>query len=230
MNNKICRLLLLLIILIALFTSSITGYAYSTSTPVPDNDGGLSATRTVVNGSITGTVLDINDHEVPDVKVSLYICVKEEGKYRNKGLANISNNPQYSGDGERIKTGAFSFKNIPAGIYNLTFEKDGKVYNKVINVIKGNIIIDFIMPDYIYSNPDPTYIPTKEPTIIPKQTPTPVPTIVEEPTADATIEPEAPGHDVSPVWDSLGNILKAALCIQFITGIIMIGLYYLRKI
>jgi hypothetical protein len=91
-------------------------------------------------------------------------------------------NPQLTNEGRTATIGTYTFTYVPAGVYNLTAEKDGQVYFAVVYMTVGTYTANVAFPDYVYTaRIPPTLTPTPLPTAASSPTPTPTPTPAPSP-------------------------------------------------
>ena len=134
--------------------------------------------RVVGWGTVSGIVTDQNRNGIPDATVTLWHW---DGQ-NNTGKLKASDNPQLTNDGRTAAIGMYTFTYVPVGDYNVTGEKDGHIYYRIINVAPGagTVTANVAIPDYAFINPatpTPTAVPTATPTPTPAATQnTPVPT------------------------------------------------------
>ena len=107
------------------------------------------------------------------------------GRPNNTGNLKASDNPQLTNDGRTAAIGMYTFTYVPVGDYNVTGEKEGHVYYRIISVLPGagTVTANVAIPDYAYINPA-----TPTPTPVPTATPTPTPAATQEaPVADRRV-------------------------------------------
>ncbi len=134
--------------------------------------------RVVGWGTVSGIVTDENRNGIPDATVTLWHW---DGQ-NNTGMLKASDNPQLTNDGRTAALGMYTFTYVPVGDYNVTGEKDGHVYYRIINVAAGagTVTANVAIPDYAYIDPA-----TPTPTPVPTITPTPTPAATQDPTVAA---------------------------------------------
>lgn len=132
--------------------------------------------RVVGWGTVSGIVTDQNRNGIPDATVTLWLW---NGTANTKMLA-AHDNPQLSNDGRTAAIGMYTFVYVPVGSYNVTGEKDGHSYYRLLDMYEqsGTVTANIAIPDYAYISPA-TLTPT--PIASPAQeaasaTPKPVPT------------------------------------------------------
>jgi hypothetical protein len=172
-----------------------------------------SADQSSIVGSISGYVYDDSQNGVPGATVSLYNCVNIAGQYQNRGLLNIADNPQTTGNGNGAVKGMFLFNKVPKGTYNLTAEKDGHVSSQIVSVdmISGTTSQNIILNGYTYSVKPPA-------TVTPRPTSAPViPINVGQP-------PEMPS-----LYDVVKILAMAAIGAQMVFCLVVLALFANNK-
>ncbi|WP_254591209.1 carboxypeptidase-like regulatory domain-containing protein [Methanocella conradii] len=132
--------------------------------------------RVVGWGTVSGMVTDQNKNGVPDATVTLWIW---NGTANVKMLA-ARDNPQLSNDGRTAAIGTYTFVYVPVGSYNVTAEKDGHVYYRLVSLHEGQgtVTANVAIPDYVYVKPaTPTPEPSATPTSMPSSSPKPTPAL-----------------------------------------------------
>lgn len=106
---------------------------------------------------ISGFAADENNVGVPNATVTLWQCHYDPGagKYVNDGVLKMSGNPALSNSGIAGEaTGTYLFKDVPAGIYNITVEKDGHRWYKIASPSPGQTDTENVVsPGYAYTAP-----------------------------------------------------------------------------
>ncbi|HTY91205.1 MAG TPA: carboxypeptidase-like regulatory domain-containing protein [Methanocella sp.] len=149
--------------------------------------------RVVGWGTVSGIVTDQNRNGVPDATVTLWLW---NGTANTKMLA-AHDNPQLSNDGRTAAIGMYTFVYVPAGSYNVTAEKDGHRYYRLLDMYEqsGTITANVAIPDYVYVSPATL-------------TPTPVATPAASSSASTPVPVSTPAL---PALFALGAIGAAAL-------------------
>jgi hypothetical protein len=132
--------------------------------------------RVVGWGTVSGFVTDKNQFGVPYATMTLWHW-NGDGR-PNEVMLRSPDNPQLTNDGSTAAIGTYTFTYVPAGLYNLTAEKDGNEYFALVNVTAGTYTANVAFPDYVYTvpvTPSPTPAPTVTPTPGPTASPTPTP-------------------------------------------------------
>jgi hypothetical protein len=147
--------------------------------------------RVVGWGTVSGMVTDKNQNGVPNAKMTLWAW----NGYENVGVLGIPDNPQMTvADERKAAIGTYTFTYVPAGVYNLTAEKDNNTYFAMVYLTVGTYTANVAFPDYIYTARIP-----------PTVTPTPVPSATATPTPAPTPTPKpAPGFEAIFVIAAIG--------------------------
>ncbi len=134
--------------------------------------------RVVGWGTVSGVVTDKNKNGVPYAKMTLWVW----NGTANVRVLNAPDNPQLSNDGTTAAIGTYTYTYVPAGLYNLTAEKDNSTYFAMVNVTAGTFTANVAFPDYVYTGRLPaTVTPTPAPTATAKPTPAPSPKATPRP-------------------------------------------------
>jgi hypothetical protein len=130
--------------------------------------------RVVGWGTVSGIVTDQNRNGLPDATVTLW----HWDGLNNTGKLKAADNPQLTNDGRTAAIGMYTFTYVPVGDYNVTGEKEGHIYYRIINVAPGagTVTANVAIPDYAYINPV-----TPTPTTLTTATPTPTPAATQTP-------------------------------------------------
>jgi hypothetical protein len=129
--------------------------------------------RVVGWGTVSGMVTDKNQNGVPNAKMTLWVW----NGTANVGIIRAPDNPQLTNDGSTAAIGTYTFTYVPAGVYNLTAEKDNHTYFAMVYLTVGTYTANVAFPDYIYTaRIPPTVTPTPVPAVTPTPTPKPTPT------------------------------------------------------
>jgi len=134
--------------------------------------------RVVGWGTVSGIVTDQNRNGIPNANVTLWIW----NGTSNVKMLPAADNPQLSNDGRTAAIGMYTFVYVPVGSYNVTGEKEGHSYYRLLDMYEqsGTVTANIAIPDYAYlapSAPTPTPNATVVPsTAAPSDTPRPVPT------------------------------------------------------
>ena len=148
--------------------------------------------RVVGWGTISGVVTDKNQNGVPFAKMTLWVWNGTD----NVGIARAPDNPQLTNDGSTAAIGTYTYTYVPAGLYNLTAEKDNNTYFAMVNLTVGTYTANVAFPDYVYTARLP-----------PTVTPTPVPAVTPKPTPRPTATPTpSPGFEVAAAVVALGFV------------------------
>lgn len=128
-------------------------------------------------GTVSGIVTDQNRNGIPYANVTLW----HWNGTANGKILKAPDNPQLTNDGRTAAIGMYTFTYVPEGDYNVTGEKDGHVYYRIIQVVRGRgtVTANVAIPDYVYivpATPTPTPGSTVTPTPTPAPTEKPVPT------------------------------------------------------
>ena len=104
--------------------------------------------------SLSGFVIDKNKNGIPGASVTLYEAAfnNSSGGFDNVKLADVADNPQLTiSDPTVAGVGTYTYFNVPAGLYNLTAEKDGHSWFTNVNVTGtwGAVAADIMIPDYV---------------------------------------------------------------------------------
>ncbi|OPY28431.1 MAG: hypothetical protein A4E28_01555 [Methanocella sp. PtaU1.Bin125] len=132
--------------------------------------------RVVGWGTVSGFVTDKNKFGVPYAKMTLWHW-NGEGR-PNEVMLRAPDNPQLTNDGSTAAIGTYTFTYVPAGLYNLTAEKEGNVYFALVNVTAGTYTANVAFPDYVFTvpvTPTPSPGPAGTPSPGPSASPTPTP-------------------------------------------------------
>ena len=167
------------------------GYVNITATVNPQffERSDTCTVRVVGWGTVSGVVTDKNQNGVPFAKMTLWAW----NGTGNVGVLGIPDNPQLTNDGSTATIGTYTFTYVPAGVYNLTAEKDNHTYFAMVYLTVGTYTANVAFPDYIYTARIP-----------PTVTPLPVPTAtVPTPTATPTPKP-SPGFEAILVLTAIG--------------------------
>ncbi|MGA9140082.1 MAG: carboxypeptidase-like regulatory domain-containing protein [Methanocella sp.] len=165
---------------ILLISNNTVGYVHITARANPPPYWEISDTCTVHVvgwGTVSGFVTDKNQNGVPYAKMTLWQW-KWEGQ-PNEVMLRSPDNPQWTNDGRTATIGTYTFTYVPAGLYNLTAEKDGHEYFAMVNVTAGTYTANVVLPDYVYIvpvTPTPTPGPaatSSNPSASPSATPAP---------------------------------------------------------
>jgi hypothetical protein len=128
--------------------------------------------RVVGWGTVSGVVTDKNQNGVPNAKMTLWVWNGTD----NVGILRSPDNPQLTNDGSTATIGTYTFTYVPAGVYNLTAEKDNNTYFAMVYLTVGTYTANVAFPDYIYTaRIPPTVTPLPVTTATPSPTPTPTP-------------------------------------------------------
>ncbi|HEY3274289.1 MAG TPA: carboxypeptidase-like regulatory domain-containing protein [Methanocella sp.] len=183
---------------ILLIANNTVGYVNITATVNPQffERSDTCTVRVVGWGTVSGVVTDKNKNGVPYAKVTLWIWNGTD----NVGILRSPDNPQLTVAESTIAApGTYTFTYVPAGVYNLTAEKDNHTYFAMVYLTVGTYTANVAFPDYVY----PAYIP-------PTVTPTPVPTATPVPTPTPTPTPKpSPGFEVFGVIAAMGFLALA---------------------
>ena len=178
---------------ILLISNNTVGYVNITATVNPQffERSDTCTVRVVGWGTVSGVVTDKNKNGVPYAKVTLWVWNGTD----NVGVLRSPDNPQMTVAESTIAApGTYTFTYVPAGVYNLTAEKDNHTYFAMVYLTVGTYTANVAFPDYVY----PAYIP-------PTVTPTPVPTATPTSTATPTPTPKAsPGFEAILVLVGIG--------------------------
>lgn len=122
--------------------------------------------RVVGWGTVSGIVTDQNRNGIPYATVTLW----HRSGFTNTDILQAKDNPQLTNDGSTAAPGMYTFTYVPEGAYNVTGEKDGHVYYRLIDVNRnsGTITANVAIPDYSYiapATPTPTPLATPTPTL-----------------------------------------------------------------
>lgn len=160
---------------ILLIANNTVGYVHITARANPQffEISDTCTVRVVGWGTVSGMVNDKNQFGVPYAKMTLWHW-NGEGR-PNEVMLHSPDNPQLTNDGRTAAIGTYTFTYVPAGLYNLTAEKDGHVYFALVNMTVGTYTANVAFPDYVYTVPV-TPTPTPEPTAIPSPGPSTSPT------------------------------------------------------
>lgn len=133
--------------------------------------------RVVGWGTVSGIVTDQNRNGIHDATVTLWHW---NGTANTKMLAS-KDNPQLSNDGRTAAPGMYTFVYVPVGSYNVTAEKEGHSYYRLIDMYEGSgtITANVAIPDYVFISPATlTPTPSASPTTgAPSATPVPTPAL-----------------------------------------------------
>ncbi len=133
--------------------------------------------RVVGWGTVSGIVTDQNRNGIPDATVTLWHW---NGTANTKMLAS-KDNPQLSNDGRTAAPGMYTFVYVPVGSYNVTAEKQGHSYYRLIDMYEGSgtITANVAIPDFVFISPATlTPTPVASPTTgTPSATPVPTPAL-----------------------------------------------------
>lgn len=127
-------------------------------------------------GTVSGVVTDKNQNGVPYAKMTLWHW-NGEGR-PNEAMLHAPDNPQLTNDGRTAAIGTYTYTYVPAGLYNLTAEKDGHEYFALVNMTVGTYTANVAFPDYVYTvpvTPTPTPASTATSSPVPSGSPTPTP-------------------------------------------------------
>jgi hypothetical protein len=159
---------------ILLIANNTVGYVNITAKVNPQffERSDTCTVRVVGWGTVSGVVTDKNQHGVPDAKMTLWAW----NGTGNVGVLGIPDNPQLTNEGRTATIGTYTFTYVPAGVYNLTAEKDNQTYFAMVYLTVGTYTANVAFPDYIYTAYiPPTVTPTPGPSATPTPTPTPTP-------------------------------------------------------
>jgi len=178
---------------ILLIANNTVGYVNITATVNPQffERSDTCTVRVVGWGTVSGMVTDKNQNGVPNAKMTLWAW----NGYENVGVLGIPDNPQMTvADERKAAIGTYTFTYVPAGVYNLTAEKDNNTYFAMVYLTVGTYTANVAFPDYIYTARIP-----------PTVTPTPVPSATATPTPAPTPTPKpAPGFEAIFVIAAIG--------------------------
>jgi hypothetical protein len=183
---------------ILLIANNTVGFVNITATVNPQffERSDTCTVQVVGWGTVSGVVTDKNKNGVPYAKVTLWLWNGTD----NVGILRSPDNPQLTVAESTIAApGTYTFTYVPAGVYNLTAEKDNHTYFAMVYLTVGTYTANVAFPDYVY----PAYIP-------PTVTPTPVPTVtpVATPTATPTPTP-SPGFEIFGAIAAMGFLALA---------------------
>jgi hypothetical protein len=162
---------------ILLIANNTVGYVHITASanPLLWTISDTCTVKVVGWGTVSGMVTDKNKNGVPYAKMTLWYW-NGEGE-PNTDMLEAPDNPQLTNDGTTAAIGTYTFTYVPAGIYNLTAEKDGNEYFALVNMTVGTYTANVAFPNYVFTGAIPTTVtPTPVPTSTPAPTPTPTPT------------------------------------------------------
>jgi len=136
----------------------IVGAAYialSNQVPITQDNS------TEVQGwALSGVVYDQNEVAVPGATVTIYKVIDGTGGRVNGEKLDIkytpqmpnSGNPQTTNDGSTAAMGSYMFSGVPAGAYNVTAEKEGRLWYANVEWGQGSPNVNIAIPDYSYIN------------------------------------------------------------------------------
>ncbi len=164
---------------ILLISNNTVGYVHITARANPQffEISGTCTVHVVGWGTVSGVVTDKYQSGVPDAKMTLWYW-SGEGR-PNEVMLRSPDNPQLTNEGRTATIGTYTYTYVPAGLYNLTAEKDGHFGFALVNVTVGTYTANVVLPDYIYVipiTPTPTPVPTAaspNPSASPSPTPAP---------------------------------------------------------
>lgn len=171
---------------ILLIANNTVGYVNITATVNPQFfvRSDTCTVRVVGWGTVSGMVTDKNQNGVPFAKMTLWVWNGTD----NVGIIRAPDNPQLTNDGSTAAIGTYTFTYIPAGVYNLTAEKDNHTYFAMVYLTVGTYTANVAFPDYIYTaRIPPTVTPMPAPSSTPMPTPSPTPSPKPAPGFEAAI-------------------------------------------
>lgn len=185
---------------ILLIANNTVGYVNITATVNPQffERSDTCTVRVVGWGTVSGVVTDKNQNGVPNAKMTLWVWNGNE----NVGIIRAPDNPQLTNDGSTATIGTYTFTYVPAGVYNLTAEKDNHTYFAMVYLTVGTYTANVAFPDYIYTARIP---PTVTPTPVPAVTPVPPPTAKPSPGFEAAFTLTALGIGLLAVAHKVGR-------------------------
>ncbi len=172
---------------ILLISNNTVGYVNITATVNPQffERSDTCTVRVVGWGTVSGMVTDKNKNGVPYAKMTLWVWNGTD----NVGILRSPDNPQMTVAESTIAApGTYTFTYVPAGVYNLTAEKDNHTYFAMVYLTVGTYTANVAFPDYVYTaRIPPTVTPTPVPTATPTSTATPTPTPKASPGFEAIL-------------------------------------------
>ncbi len=128
---------------------AIPDYSFIPGAPAPEPGSLKPAPELGPWASLTGTVTDDDGLPVSNATVTLWATGYENGSEVNLGRAivagdpgntsSVSANPVVSGDGTLTAPGTYAFYRVPWGLYNVTAEKDGKLWSAKVILGQGGM-------------------------------------------------------------------------------------------